>query len=129
MSESSPQTDTRSISGDVVRGAEAISPGLDLAQRLPASFGRYRLERLLGQGGMAVVFLAFDTQLERRVALKIPNFSGRDGNVFRERFLREARSAAKLSVLTNPHLCPVYDVGAIDGVPFLTMAFIDGNTL
>jgi hypothetical protein len=92
---------------------------------LPIQIGRYRLERLLGRGGMGAVFLAYDTQLDRHVALKVPSFGHDDGEL-RERFLREARAAA---TLRHPNLCPVYDIGEQDGVYYLTMAFIDGKPL
>jgi predicted Ser/Thr protein kinase len=93
--------------------------------QLPARFGRYRLEKLLGKGGMGSVYLAHDTQLDRKVALKVPTF-GPDDDGLRERFFREARAAATLH---HPNLCPVHDVGELDGVHFLTMAFIDGKPL
>lgn len=91
----------------------------------PVRFGRYELLRLLGQGGMGEVHLAHDTLLQRTVALKLPKFAD-DHPVHRERFFREARAAA---VLTHPNICPVYDVGEIDGRPYLTMAYIEGPTL
>jgi serine/threonine protein kinase len=92
---------------------------------LPAPFGRYRLERLLGEGGMGSVYLAHDTQLDRLVALKVPRF-GPEDSVLRERFWREARAAA---TLRHPNLCPVFDVGEQDGVHYLTMAYIEGGSL
>jgi hypothetical protein len=89
------------------------------------TFGRYQVGRLLGKGGMGEVFLAQDTLLQRTVALKIPKLTeGRSAE--RERFLREARAAA---ILTHPNICPVYDVGEIDGRPYLTMAYVDGSSL
>jgi serine/threonine protein kinase len=94
--------------------------------RLPARFGRYEVQKLLGAGGMGAVYLAHDSQLDRPVALKIPRFSGADEAHLRERFLREARAAA---MLHHAHICPVHDVGEIDGVPYLTMGFIEGRSL
>src|SRR5262249_38322682 len=64
-------------------------------QPLPEQFGRYRLIKRLGQGGMGAVYLAHDTQLDRPVALKVP-FITSDNAVQRERFFREARGAATL---------------------------------
>jgi serine/threonine protein kinase len=93
---------------------------------LPERFGRYRILKKLGQGGMGAVYLADDTALERRVALKVPHFAADDGPEVLERFYREARAAAKLH---HANLCPLYDVGAIDGIPYLTMAFVEGQTL
>jgi serine/threonine protein kinase len=103
---------------------DALRSGLAPGQ-FPAEFGRYRLERLLGKGGMGAVYLAHDTQLDRPVALKVPGFAPDDAGL-RERFFREARAAATLN---HPNLCPVYDVGEHAGVPYLTMAFIDGKPL
>jgi hypothetical protein len=74
---------------------------------------------------MGSVYLAEDSQLHRRVALKIPSFTSNEGAEL-ERFYREARAAA---MLRHPNLCPVYDVGQIDGVHYLTMAFIEGQPL
>jgi serine/threonine protein kinase/WD40 repeat protein len=93
---------------------------------LPAPFGRYRLLKLLGQGGMGSVYLAHDTQLDRPVALKIPLLSPEEGSKHLERFYREARAAAALH---HPNICPVHDVGEIDGIPYLTMAYIEGKPL
>jgi eukaryotic-like serine/threonine-protein kinase len=96
------------------------------ASQFPFSFGRYRLLKLLGKGGMGVVYLADDTTLGRRVALKVPTTPLAEGSPQRERFLREARAA---STLSHPNLCPVYDVNEIDGVLFMTMAFVEGKPL
>ena len=106
------------------------SPGLTparsaLPQDLPHHFGRYRLLQLLGQGGMGFIYLAEDTKLGRQVALKIPRFD-RDDSRQLERFQREARIAASLH---HPNLCPVFDVGEINGVHFLTMPFLRGEAL
>ena len=98
----------------------------EIPKNLPAPFGRYRLLRLLGQGGMGRVYLAHDSQLDRSVALKIPSLSPEDGPKVLERFYREARAAA---VLNHPNICPVYDVGEIDGIPYLTMAYVEGKSL
>jgi serine/threonine protein kinase len=92
---------------------------------IPVEFGRYRLEKVLGEGAMGRVYLALDTQLNRRVALKVPRFASTDSQAL-ERFLREARAAA---LLRHSNICPIYDVGEQDGFHFLTMAFIEGNTL
>lgn len=92
----------------------------------PCEFGRYRVERELGQGAMGSVYLAHDTQLEREVALKIPGFDEAKEPEMIDRFYREARAAA---TLRSPHICPVYDVDQIDGVHFIAMAYIDGQPL
>lgn len=93
---------------------------------LPEHFGRYHVLNKLGCGAMGSVYLAHDTQLDRPVALKVPHFSSSESPHLQERFFREARAAATLS---HPNLCPVYDVGEIDGIPFLTMAFLEGDSL
>jgi serine/threonine protein kinase/formylglycine-generating enzyme required for sulfatase activity len=93
---------------------------------LPEKFGRYRILKRLGEGGMGCVYLAHDTQLDRQVALKVPHFAPEDDPEILERFAREARAAATLS---HPNLCPVFDVGDVGGIHFLTMAYIEGKPL
>src|SRR5579871_3557000 len=73
---------------------------------LPLLFGRYRITKLIGEGGMGAVYLARDTQLDRDVALKIPQFAGSDPTVL-ERFHQEARAAATVQ---HPNICPIFDV-------------------
>jgi serine/threonine protein kinase len=92
---------------------------------LPEQFGRYRIIRQLGRGAMGTVFLAHDTLLDRQVALKVPHFAEDDPDLL-ERFTREARAAA---VLNHPNICPVHDVGQIDGIHYLTMAYVEGRPL
>lgn len=89
--------------------------------------GRYRLERPLGHGGMATVYLARDAELDRPVAVKLlaENLAGDVS--FRERFLREARLAARLS---HPNVVSVYDAGEEpDGRPYIVMEYVEGETL
>jgi serine/threonine protein kinase len=95
-------------------------------ETLPEEFGRYRILKLLGQGGMGAVYLAHDTQLGRDVALKVPNFDPKRGQILNERFDQEARAAATVQ---HPNICPIFDVGVIDGIRYLTMAYIDGRPL
>ncbi|MFM8220866.1 MAG: protein kinase domain-containing protein, partial [Planctomycetaceae bacterium] len=90
------------------------------------SFGRYWIEQELGRGGMGRVYLAHDQQLDRRVALKVPRFAGDEDAELVERFYREARAMATVH---HPNLCPVFDVGQMDGRHFLTMAYIEGESL
>ncbi len=92
----------------------------------PATSGAYRILRSLGQGAMGTVYLAEDTQLRRQIALKTPQFAGADQRELLERFYREARAAA---TLRHPCICPVYDVGDIDGKHYITMAYIEGRPL
>src|SRR6266481_6464573 len=93
---------------------------------LPEQFGRYRILKKLGHGGMGSVYLAQDTQLERPVALKVPHIEADDEPSVLQRFYREARAAAALN---HPNLCQVHDVGAHGEIPYLTMAYIEGRTL
>jgi len=94
------------------------------------SLGRYRIEKELGRGAMGQVFLAYDPQIERRVAIKtIQVFSALPQGErlqARDRFLREARSAGKL---LHPGIVTIFDVGESDGVPYLAMEFVEGATL
>jgi serine/threonine protein kinase len=75
---------------------------------------------------MGVVYLAHDTQLERDVALKIPRFFGEESEELVRRFYREARAAATLE---HPGICPVYDIGEIDGTRYISMACLEGEPL
>ena len=86
--------------------------------------GRYRVERQLGAGGMGAVFLAWDTKLDRPVALKVPHFRADEDPQVVRRFEREAKIAAGFD---HPNLCPVFDVGEVDGVHYLTMPYIEGR--
>ncbi len=89
-------------------------------------FGRYRIECVLGSGGMGVVYLALDTRLDRQVALKIPRFDS-DGKLrLIERFRREARVMASVE---HRNLCPIINVDEHDGRHYLTMAYINGKPL
>lgn len=104
--------------------AEALMEGS--VRDFPHRFGRYELLGLLGRGGMAVVYRARDTRLGREVALKIPKLPSEGSKIVIERFEREARLAA---TIRHPNVCPVHDVDEVDGVPFLTMARIEGVSL
>jgi serine/threonine protein kinase len=89
--------------------------------------GRYRLERPLGRGGMASVYLARDVELDRPVAVKLLAESLAGDTAFRRRFLREARLAARLS---HPNVVAVYDAGDEGGGrPYIVMEYVDGTTL
>jgi serine/threonine protein kinase len=88
--------------------------------------GRYRVEDVLGRGGMASVYLARDAELERRVAVKVLADHLADQPDFRDRFLREARLAAQIS---HPNVVQVFDVGEEDGKPFIVMECVEGSTL
>ena len=102
------------------------TPGGDGTQRIPKSFGRYQLEKTLGEGAMGAVYLAHDKQLDRKVALKVPKFSKGVNQKVIKRFYQEAKSAATLD---HPNICSVYDVGEIDGVHYISMAYVKGQSL
>jgi uncharacterized protein YegL/tRNA A-37 threonylcarbamoyl transferase component Bud32 len=84
----------------------------------------YRLEEHLGQGGMAVVYRAYDSHLDRRVAIKLlaPELS--TDRSFRERFMRESRAAAAVD---HPNILPIFDAGESDGILFIAMRLVDGR--
>lgn len=87
------------------------------------AFGRYRLLSLIGEGGMGKVYKAHDTVIGRDVAIKVlPTELGAEPG-YRERFRREAHTAARLS---EPHNVPIYDTGEIKGQLYLVMPVIDG---
>jgi serine/threonine protein kinase len=86
--------------------------------------GRYMIVKELGRGGMGVVSQARDTRLPRDVAIKVP-LRFHDPNSLR-RFFKEAEAAAKLD---HPHICRILDLGEADGVPYIVLAFVPGQTL
>src|SRR3954464_3283262 len=89
--------------------------------------GHYRITAKLGAGGMGEVFLAEDTRLDRKAAVKFlpAEMAGDPGR--RQRFLTEAKAA---SALNHPHVCVGADVGETDnGFPFIAMEFVEGRTL
>ncbi len=93
----------------------------------PACIGRYRVERLLGQGGFGRVYLAYDDQLHRRVAIKVPRPERVGLPGYADTYLAEARILASLD---HPHIVPVHDVGQTDdGLPFVVSKFIEGTDL
>jgi serine/threonine-protein kinase len=96
---------------------------IDLQQALA---GEYSLERELGRGGMGIVYLAREVQLDRLVAIKVLPGALTERAEVRDRFLREARVAASLS---HPHIVPIYRVGEAKGFVFFAMAYVNGETL
>ena len=88
--------------------------------------GDFRLLRLLGEGGMGVVYLAEQESLGRRVALKLIRSELLRVPRARERFQREALAASRLD---HPGICPVYDVGEAEGTPYIAMRYVEGETL
>lgn len=113
------------------RAANALSFLRDVraakaSHQLPASIGRYTIERSLGRGGFAEVFLAHDPELDRRVALKVPLLNTAHNDEVRQRFEREARLAATLG---HPQIVPVYEYGQSGPLKFIAFAWCNGVTL
>src|SRR4051812_43016739 len=95
----------------------SASPGTTL--------GSYRIERLLGRGGMGTVFLAYDGKLHRHAALKLIDGSTSD-DTLRTRLLREGRNAAGLN---HPNICTIYEVAEANGSAFIAMEYVGGPSL
>jgi serine/threonine-protein kinase len=98
----------------------------DVITRLNAALeGRYRIERELGEGGMATVYLADDLKHDRQVAIKVlkPELAAVVGG---ERFLSEIKTTANLQ---HPHVLPLFDSGEADGFLFYVMPFVEGESL
>lgn len=100
-----------------------VSLSLDPTAPIPVTIGRYEIGPLLGEGGMAEVYRAFDPTLNRHVALKFLRETDRE---HLSRFLREARAQAQVG---HENICDVYEAGIVDGRPFIAMRCIDGVTL
>ncbi len=106
------------------QGQEHGSGGIP---NLPERIGRYRVERVLGKGGFGLVFLAYDEQLERHVAVKVPHAKLVSRLEDAEAYLTEARTVANLD---HPHVVPVHDVGSTADFPcFVVSKYIDGEDL
>jgi tetratricopeptide (TPR) repeat protein/predicted Ser/Thr protein kinase len=124
-----PTTISMSTEGLPAREAATIPPSslqAECVDDVPLQFGRYAIQRRLGSGGMGAVYLADDTLLGRRVALKVPHQLAVSSPQAVERFYREARAAAQLD---HPGICRVHDVGSFQDRPYITMAFVEGEPL
>lgn len=124
----SPQVENATM---VVDGPSPPGDGRDAGPRLGPgeSVDRYIVLRPLGAGGMGIVHLAFDPELDRRVALKLlrPDRVGReDGSASQLRLLREAQALARLS---HPNVVHVYDVGTFENRVYLAMEYVDGDNV
>jgi len=130
IAEESAEISTRSIAAQGQDTAPPTSqperPPRTSGGGLEGQFGRYRIIRALGRGGMGAVYLAEDSQLKRQVAIKTPRFDDDPSGEMLSRFYREAHLAA---TLRHANICPVYDVGQIDGKHFISMAYIEGRPL
>jgi WD40 repeat protein len=106
--------------------ATPVTDGPQQAEPELQGLGGYRLIRVLGRGGMGVVYEAEDSQLGRRVALKVLSAHAAREPGARDRFLREARLAAAVE---HDHITPVFHVGEDQGLPFMAMSLLHGETL
>jgi serine/threonine protein kinase len=97
-----------------------------MAHLIGQSIGRYRIFAQLGEGGMATVYRAFDTRLEREVAFKVILPSHHGAPKFLARFEREAKALARLS---HPHIVKILDYGEHEGLPYLVMEYVPAGTL
>ena len=93
---------------------------------LGQKFGHYLIEQKLGEGGMGVVYRAHDEKLQREVALKFLGILPAGGSASHERVLQEARA---ISALNHPNICTIYEVGEIDGKPYIAMEYVEGRPL
>src|SRR6516162_683560 len=99
----------------------------EVATATPQHIGRYRVERVLGEGGFGIVYLAHDEQLQRLVAVKVPHPERVKTPEDVQAYLTEARTLANLD---HPNIVPVYDVGGTEDCPFFVVSkFIEGSTL
>src|SRR5512143_3213018 len=101
-------------------------PSPEFLELQAALAGEYSLQRELGRGGMGIVYLARDVPLDRDVAIKVLPSHLAQSPASRERFVREARTAAGLS---HPHIVPIHRVGEADGFVFFVMSYVEGETL
>jgi serine/threonine protein kinase/tetratricopeptide (TPR) repeat protein len=108
--------DATQVSSQPARDAEGTA--------IPDRLGRYLIVDVLGEGGMGVVYRAYDPELDRKVAIKL--LRGRTSELARSRLLREAQAMAKLS---HPNVVQVFDVGTWEGQVFVAMDYVPGKTL
>src|SRR5688500_5057860 len=101
-------------------------PSSEFLELQAALAGEYSIHRELGRGGMGIVYLARDVQLDRDVAIKVLPLHLAQIPASRERFMREARTAAGLS---HPHIVPIHRVGEASGFVFFVMSYVEGETL
>jgi len=129
----------RSVVEVLIRSHEAAgsflkSPAIEVPASIRPQFGQftgqtlgcYEVKELLGSGGMGEVYVAEDPRLGRKVALKLLAPALLHDSQSRSRLLREARSVATLN---HPHICTLYDIGQQNGIDFLVMEYLEGETL
>src|SRR5579871_587953 len=128
-----PRPESRALATGPSSAADCQPAGTDdpAALAVPAAqpqhIGRYRIEKVLGQGGFGLVYLAHDDQLQRLVAIKVPHCKLVDRPGAAEAYLTEARTVANLD---HPHIVPVFDVGSTADCPcYVVSKYIDGTDL
>jgi serine/threonine protein kinase len=99
---------------------------MDMLLSPDTRLGRYEIRSLLGKGGMGDVYLAWDSELERTVALKLLPADVAADQQRMSRFVQEARAASSLS---HPNILTIYDIGRADSTRFIATEFIEGETL
>jgi serine/threonine protein kinase len=99
---------------------------IDTDPRIGTGLLGYRIEALIGRGGMGVVYRAHDPRLKRKLALKLIGPDVAEDERFRARFLRESELAAALE---HPNVVPIYDAGEADGQLYIAMRYIEGHDL
>ena len=114
--------ESETIDLEAPTGGRVVEPSCCLGDTLS---DRYRLDEEIGRGGMGIVFRAWDSELERAVAVKVIAADREDVDAC-ERLFREARAAAALH---HPHVVAVYDVGEHEGMPYFVMELIEGPSL
>jgi hypothetical protein len=119
-----------STSGSSVRSTDKPSiptaAYIDVSAEMPTAVGRFELRRILGSGAFGKVYRAFDPQLGREVALKLPLEDSVKTDDERRQFLKEARSAATIN---HPNVCQIHEVGEHGGRPYIVMALVPGQSL
>ncbi len=126
------QHDSVSASSEETAGAGSANT-LELPQFAPPSvpgeigrLGKYRIQKELGRGGMGAVYLAFDERLQRQVAIKVMLPKAAANATAKDRFLREARAAARIS---SDHVVNIYEADEIDGTPYIAIQLLQGYPL
>jgi serine/threonine protein kinase len=104
----------------------STAPGLPATGGVEITIGRFQIRRELGRGGAGIVLLAFDPMLRREVALKVPAPEALLSPAARQRFLREARSAA---ALRHPNIVAIHEAGEAGPVPYIVMDYCEGGSL
>ena len=111
-----------SVSGE----GEKLEPPGGAEIPMPERYGRYRILELVGEGGVGAVYLGYDDQLDRRVAIKVPRVQRMDSEEAIDKALREARNLAQLR---HPGIVTVYDVGVEEGICYIVSDLLEGQSL